>query len=568
MSVQLYVYDLSKGLAKQMSLALVGKQIDGVWHTSVVHGGVEYFYGAGVQTCAPGQSHHGRPLEVVEMGTTALPQDVVVQYVDSLRTIYTAEKYDLFMHNCNNFSQDLCQFLVGRNIPAHISSLPQEVLNTPFGQMMRPAIESSLRPVTTAPTPASAPAAGHGGGGGHGDVPQVLHPSTVAELERLIADSPAAAVFFTSATCAPCKMAYPMFNALAERYDGKCVFAKIDVHYAYEIGQRFQISATPTFKTYVKGEPVDEWRGANPSTLESNVNMLVAMAHPPHAHRQMDLPKLLGMRTEYIKYAKVPPMDAIAGRLETAGCKPSVVDDVLAFVATRQKEGAASAPLPDLAAFVLAVRALLAAKTPAEVFPLIDLVRVAALDARVCAWLAEEAGFATTLALVERANADAYQVRLLTLQLVCNLFTSTLFPPQLCGPALLGPVVQLVCASLLDEHTNVRVAAGSLMYNLCCFVQRQRTAGTEAVGGETVMELAVALVEGISNETESTSTLGRLLAALGLLVYCAPGGDESALGDVMLSLDAPSMLRAKAGSAVAGEHQALCGEIAQLVAQL
>jgi hypothetical protein len=29
--VQLYVYDLSRGMAKQMSLMLTGKQIDGIW---------------------------------------------------------------------------------------------------------------------------------------------------------------------------------------------------------------------------------------------------------------------------------------------------------------------------------------------------------------------------------------------------------------------------------------------------------------------------------------------------------------------------------------------------------
>jgi desumoylating isopeptidase 1 len=29
--VKLYVYDLSDGLAKQLSLQLTGKQIDGIW---------------------------------------------------------------------------------------------------------------------------------------------------------------------------------------------------------------------------------------------------------------------------------------------------------------------------------------------------------------------------------------------------------------------------------------------------------------------------------------------------------------------------------------------------------
>lgn len=30
--VQLYVYDLSNGLARQLSLSLTGKQLDGIWY--------------------------------------------------------------------------------------------------------------------------------------------------------------------------------------------------------------------------------------------------------------------------------------------------------------------------------------------------------------------------------------------------------------------------------------------------------------------------------------------------------------------------------------------------------
>lgn len=38
--------------------------------------------------------------------------------------------YDLFKHNCNNFSDEVCQFLCGHGIPKHILQLPDEVLNT------------------------------------------------------------------------------------------------------------------------------------------------------------------------------------------------------------------------------------------------------------------------------------------------------------------------------------------------------------------------------------------------------------------------------------------------------
>jgi len=54
--------------------------------------------------------------------------DVIEEYLDSLREIYTVEAYDLWRHNCNNFSNDFAMFLLGKGIPSHISNMPQAVL--------------------------------------------------------------------------------------------------------------------------------------------------------------------------------------------------------------------------------------------------------------------------------------------------------------------------------------------------------------------------------------------------------------------------------------------------------
>jgi hypothetical protein len=151
MDVQLYVYDLSRGMARQFSQAFLGIQIDAVYHTSIVFGGVEYFFGAGVQTSLPGRTHHGQPMQKIPLGQTEIPLEDILEYLESLKEIYTAESYDLFMHNCNNFSNDFSMFLVGKNIPDHITTLPQTVLNTPFGQMLKPQLDQALRGVTQAP---------------------------------------------------------------------------------------------------------------------------------------------------------------------------------------------------------------------------------------------------------------------------------------------------------------------------------------------------------------------------------------------------------------------------------
>ena len=91
MNVQLYVYDLSKGLARMISEGLLGTQIDAVYHTSIVIRGIEYVYDGGIKTVAAGKTHLEAPWQIIELGTTELPMDVIMEYLDSLKEIYTAQ---------------------------------------------------------------------------------------------------------------------------------------------------------------------------------------------------------------------------------------------------------------------------------------------------------------------------------------------------------------------------------------------------------------------------------------------------------------------------------------------
>ncbi|XP_070267314.1 desumoylating isopeptidase 1 isoform X1 [Myotis yumanensis] len=53
--VKLYVYDLSKGLARRLSPIMLGKQLEGIWHTSIVVHKDEFFFGSGgISSCPPG----------------------------------------------------------------------------------------------------------------------------------------------------------------------------------------------------------------------------------------------------------------------------------------------------------------------------------------------------------------------------------------------------------------------------------------------------------------------------------------------------------------------------------
>ncbi|XP_076053031.1 uncharacterized protein LOC143032337 isoform X9 [Oratosquilla oratoria] len=83
--VELYVYDLSRGFAKAMSPALLGKQIEGLWHTSVVAYGREYFFGGeGIASCRPGQTVLGDPDRVEALGESQVPYQLFLEYIIGL----------------------------------------------------------------------------------------------------------------------------------------------------------------------------------------------------------------------------------------------------------------------------------------------------------------------------------------------------------------------------------------------------------------------------------------------------------------------------------------------------
>jgi desumoylating isopeptidase 1 len=105
-----------------------------------VVGGQEHYFGGGINVVPAGTTLFGHPVQVISLGRTQLPSDLRESLLVDLAERYTPESYSLFDNNCNNFSDDLANLLVGRGVPDHITGLPAEVLTTPFGQMIRPML--------------------------------------------------------------------------------------------------------------------------------------------------------------------------------------------------------------------------------------------------------------------------------------------------------------------------------------------------------------------------------------------------------------------------------------------
>ncbi|WVN90939.1 uncharacterized protein L203_106184 [Cryptococcus depauperatus CBS 7841] len=369
--VQLYVYDISQGLAKSMSLMLTGKQLDGIWHTSVIVFGREIYYGQGILESQPGATHHGPPLHIIDVGETHIDQDTFNEYIASLGEMYTPSKYHLIDFNCNHFTADVIGFLTSKEIPAWISSLPSEFLSTPFGQMMKPQIDAmfrgppSERPIPDKAVPTNgavpAPAAGSAGsaslasallqsvashaatqaGGSARSASEATPSKTSAALPNpetspltlvssssnfhsILSQHSAVVVNFTNTpSCPPCKVIKPVYESIAALYaptygarGARFVEVELGIGQGREIAGQYGVQATPTFMFFKDGKKVGDMKGAAKKELENRIEMFMEECYPTHPHRKVYLPAIESLPKKPITTVNKPNYDALLSKLE------------------------------------------------------------------------------------------------------------------------------------------------------------------------------------------------------------------------------------------------------------
>ncbi|CAD7964060.1 unnamed protein product [Amoebophrya sp. A25] len=143
--VQCYVYDISQGMARMMSMPLLGKQVDIIPHSGIVCFGKEYFFGGGVCVTEAGKAVPMPPCEVIELGNTSKTESELGQFLTQISPQYTTETYNLLSHNCNHFANAVAKFLEVTEVPSRIVNVADEALSTPQGQQMRGLIEGFER---------------------------------------------------------------------------------------------------------------------------------------------------------------------------------------------------------------------------------------------------------------------------------------------------------------------------------------------------------------------------------------------------------------------------------------
>jgi len=91
------------------------------------------------------------------------------------------------------------------------------------------------------------------------------------------------AVDFWAAWCAPCKILAPTFKELAEEYDGKVRFVKVDTEESSELARRYGVMSIPTVGFFVKGQMVDRSVGAVPKAqLKARIEAVLRFQEVNH----------------------------------------------------------------------------------------------------------------------------------------------------------------------------------------------------------------------------------------------------------------------------------------------
>ncbi|KAI8075061.1 PPPDE putative peptidase domain-containing protein [Gongronella butleri] len=587
--VKLYIYDLSQGMARQMSQAMTGKQIDGIWHTSVVVFGHEYYYGQGIAVDSPGQTHHGKPIDIVDMGTTYLPLEVFVEYIDNQRALYTAEKYHLLDFNCNTFSNDVCQFLTGESIPAHITSLPAEFLQTPFGQSLLPMIEGMFGQSRLSNGGANGVSSSSAAAPPSRDAAALLQgvsasalsgaPAQPAEyalqtardaasLDKMIQTYPAVAVFFTSATCPPCRVIKPDFERLIrDKNQGaqaiRILGVIVDTSVAFDAGAKYQVRATPTFMFFHKAQKTAEFRGANFAELQSSIDLLLFTAYPPHPHRKLHLREVCQSDARPILYQQPNKFDAIHRKLTALLDQDGITLDEAQnkTLSSLQQvlDGKAVMPMDNWQQLADTIKT----KLPIDhQFPFLDFFSSLLLR--------EEAGkyYTTNSVLLAKwfvlDDATPKATWMMTLRLACNVFSHAVLTRSAFTSGMASShraeLTLLLINSLLAEDPKVRQTAASLAFNCSTVVLADRVAhdkGSTAAttgpsspvpGDETQndddwhVELVSAVTDALAKE-DDIDTAHRLLACIGNLLFLAP--ETSTVASLLAALDINVLLETK-----------------------
>lgn len=257
------------------------------------------------------------------------------------------------------------------------------------------------------------------------------------------------------------------------------------------------------------------------------------------------MPAIQALSMKPIIFSQVPPIDTVLSKLTASidsssaaakeNIKSTLTKTVIPYLKARFSSSNASAPLlsakPEmLVAWVQASVTSAGALPIGDLFPLVDMWRLAFLDPAVGTWTAQlilpasSTPNPATLFLGKAAVANnalagdkgARNFLLTTLRLLCNAFSSpTLARRLLQDVSSRAALTEVLVPSLLHADAQVRTAAASLAFNVAATVQVARVEAVRTGKGgreededgegaeEWRVEIVSALLEAVDREKAS-----------------------------------------------------------------
>ncbi len=74
-------------------------------------------------------------------------------------------------------------------------------------------------------------------------------------------------VDFWASWCGPCRMIAPFIEQLADEYEGKVAFMKVNVDEQPELCEKYRVSSIPNLVLFKDGDVVEQSAGARPKAL-------------------------------------------------------------------------------------------------------------------------------------------------------------------------------------------------------------------------------------------------------------------------------------------------------------
>lgn len=91
----------------------------------------------------------------------------------------------------------------------------------------------------------------------------ISHIANQNEFAKATAENEWILVDFYATWCGPCKSLAPVFEEVADDYQGKLYAAKVDIDQYTELANQFNVRGVPTLALLHHGEPVSSIVGAH-----------------------------------------------------------------------------------------------------------------------------------------------------------------------------------------------------------------------------------------------------------------------------------------------------------------